>query len=64
MILATLVQMTMVDNPHLDLMYFLTGVLLALVPTSVLGLIAFYVVRDWYRHHYRPKADPGRPAAR
>ena len=49
--------MTM-DNPRLDLLYFLTGVLLALVPTSVFGYIGFCVIRDWYRHHYRRRAAP------
>ena len=62
MILATLVQMVM-DNPRLDLMYFLTGVLIALLPTSVLGLIGFFVIRDWYRQrreHKAAAAPPGR----
>ena len=51
------VQMTM-DNPKLDLLYFLCGVLLALVPTSVLGTIGYFVVRDWYRNHYLRKPAP------
>ena len=55
-------QMTMVDNPHLDLMYFLAGVLLALLPTSVLGIIGYCVLRDWYLHHYRRKPAPTPPA--
>ena len=59
MILAAL-QMTM-DNPNVDLLYFLTGVLIAILPTSVLGTIAFFVVRDWYRNHYRRRAAPGAP---
>jgi len=57
MMLAALVQMTM-DNPRLDLLYFLTGVLIALVPTSILGTMGFFVIRDWYRHHYRRGAAP------
>jgi hypothetical protein len=52
--------MTM-DNPRLDLLYFLTGVLLAIVPTTVLGYIGFCVIRDWYRHHYRRRAAPAEP---
>ena len=60
---VAVVQMTM-DNPHLDLLYFLTGVLLALVPTSVLGMIGFFVVRDWYRNHYRRKPAPAPPPGR
>jgi len=56
--------MTMADNPHLDLMYFLAGVLLALLPTSVLGIIGYFVIRDWYLHHYRRKPAPTPPPAR
>jgi ABC-type phosphate transport system permease subunit len=59
------VQMVM-DNPKLDLMYFLCGVLLAALPTSVLGMIGYFVVRDWYRNHYvrRPAPTPPGPAGR
>ncbi len=56
-----LLQMTMVDNPRMDLMYFLTGVLFALLPTTVLGIIGYSVVRDWYLHHYRRKPTPTPP---
>ncbi len=61
MTLLALLQMAMADNPHLDLLYFLTGVLIALLPTSVLGIIAYFVVRDWYVHHYRRKPAPTPP---
>ena len=54
MTVLALLQMTM-DNPHVDLMYFLTGVMFAFLPTTVLGIIAYFVVRDWYLHHYRRK---------
>ena len=63
MTLLAAVQMTM-DNPQLDLLYFLTGVLLALVPTTVLGMIGYFVVRDWYRNHYRRKPAPAQPPGR
>jgi hypothetical protein len=59
------VQMTM-DNPKLDLLYFFCGVLLALVPTSVLGTIGYFVVRDWYLNHYlrKPAPAPAPPPGR
>jgi hypothetical protein len=64
MMLLPLAQMAM-DNPKLDLLYFLTGLMFAAVPTSVLGIIGFFVIRDWYRHHYRRNVAPAgqRPAA-
>ena len=49
------------DNPHLDLLYFISGVMIALLPTSVLGMIGYFVVRDWYRNHYVRKAAPTTP---
>ena len=59
------VQMVM-DNPKLDLLYFISGVLLALLPTSVLGMIGYFVVRDWYRNHYvrKPASTTPGPAGR
>jgi hypothetical protein len=57
MMTLAVVQMVM-DNPKLDLMYFICGVLLALLPTSVLGMIGYFVVRDWYRNHYLRKPAP------
>ena len=49
------------DNPHLDLLYFICGVMIALLPTSVLGMIGYFVVRDWYRNHYVRKPAPTTP---
>jgi hypothetical protein len=60
MMTLAVVQMVM-DNPTLDLMYFICGVLLALLPTSVLGMIGYFVVRDWYRNHYMHKPAPTTP---
>jgi hypothetical protein len=57
MMTLAVVQMVM-DNPTLDLLYFICGVLLALLPTSVLGMIGYFVVRDWYRNHYVRKPAP------
>jgi hypothetical protein len=49
------------DNPKLDLLYFICGVMIALLPTSVLGMIGYYVIRDWYRNHYLRKPAPTTP---
>jgi hypothetical protein len=38
--------------------YFLTGLGFALMPTSVLGIIGVCAIRDWYRHHYRRAVAP------
>jgi hypothetical protein len=46
------------DNPNLDLLYFICGVMIALLPTSILGMIGYFVIRDWYRNHYLRKPAP------
>jgi hypothetical protein len=43
-------------DPKLDLLYFICGVMIAILPTSILGMIGYFVVRDWYRNHYRKPA--------
>ena len=64
MMTLALVQHVM-DNPRLDLLYFICGVMIALLPTSVLGMIGYFVVRDWYRNHYRkPAPTTSGPAGR
>jgi hypothetical protein len=60
-VLALLQMAVMADNPRMDLMYFLTGVMFAILPTTVLGFIGYSVVRDWYLHHYRRKVAPTPP---
>jgi hypothetical protein len=57
MTILAVVQHAM-DNPKLDLLYFICGVMIALLPTSVLGMIGYFVVRDWYRNHYLRKPAP------